>query len=36
MYAHFEVLVLVDKFRNLDLFHQVFSYGTRVDCMLLV
>ena len=31
MYAHFEVVVLVDRFRNLDLFHQgEYSIGCRV------
>ena len=31
MYAHFEVWVLVDRFRNLDLFHQgEYSIGCRV------
>lgn len=31
MYAHFELLVVVDRFRNLDLFHQgEYSIGCRV------
>ena len=31
MYAHFEVWVLVDRFRNLDLFHQgEYAIGCRV------